>query len=128
MNPSRMRRWNLTSSIEQQECTRVRQAQAGRAPHQRLAGDAGGLGNAGGGAVRVVAFCDLRIESITLDPAVFRGIATGSSADQSYANRMIADAVNDALLRARARVAEEIGRAAKESGIDLPANLLEQLG
>jgi DNA-binding protein YbaB len=85
-------------------------------------------GNAGGGAVRVVAFCDLRIESIALDPAVFRGIATGSSADQSYANRMIADAVNDALLRARARVAEEIGRAAKESGIDLPANLLEQLG
>ena len=41
---------------------------------------------------------------------------------------MITDAVNDALLRARARVAEEIGRAAKESGIDLPANLLEQLG
>jgi hypothetical protein len=40
---------------------------------------------------------------------------------------MIAEAVNDALTRARARMAEEIGRAAKDSGIDLPPHILEKL-
>ncbi|MFM7051578.1 MAG: YbaB/EbfC family nucleoid-associated protein [Planctomycetota bacterium] len=84
-------------------------------------------GSAGGGAVKAVAFCDLRIDSVTLDPSVFRGIAAGSSSDQSYANRLIADAVNDALARARARMAEELGRAAAESGIDLPPDILAKL-
>ena len=84
-------------------------------------------GSSGGGAVRAVACCDLRIDSVTLDPAVFRGIANGSASDQADANRMIAEAVNDALHRARARMAEEIGRAAKESGIDLPPHILEKL-
>ena len=84
-------------------------------------------GSAGGGAVRAVAFCDIRIDSVTLDPAVFRGIASGSASDQAYANRMVAEAVNDALSRARARMAEEIGRAAKDSGIDLPPHILEKL-
>ena len=84
-------------------------------------------GSSGGGAVRAVACCDLRIDSVTLDPAVFRGIANGSASDQAYANRMIAEAVNDALQRARARMAEEIGRAAKDSGIDLPPHILEKL-
>lgn len=84
-------------------------------------------GSAGGGAVKAVAFCDLRIDSVTLDPSVFRGIATGSPSDQSYANRLIADAVNDALARARARMAEELGRAAAESGIDLPPDILAKL-
>ena len=84
-------------------------------------------GSAGGGAVKAVAFCDLRIDSVTLDPSVFRGIAAGSPSDQSYANRLIADAVNDALARARARMAEELGRAAAESGIDLPPDILAKL-
>ncbi|MBI1303936.1 MAG: YbaB/EbfC family nucleoid-associated protein [Phycisphaera sp.] len=84
-------------------------------------------GSAGGGAVRAVVHCDLRVASVTLDPSVFRGIAAGSQADQSYANRLIAEAVNDALARARARMAEEIGRAARESGLDLPPQLLERL-
>ena len=85
-------------------------------------------GSSGGGAVKAVAFCDIRIDTVTLDPSVFRGLANGSSADQSYANRLIAEAVNDALARARARMAEELGRAATDSGIDLPAGLLERLG
>jgi hypothetical protein len=84
-------------------------------------------GSSGGGAVKAVAFCDLRIDSVTLDPSVFRGLATGSSADQSYANRLVAEAVNDALLRARARMGEELSRAATESGIDLPPGMLEKL-
>ncbi len=84
-------------------------------------------GSAGGGAVKAVAFCDIRIDSVTLDPSVFRGMANGSASDQAYANRMIAEAVNDALGRARARMAEEIGRAAKDSGIDLPPHILEKL-
>ncbi len=84
-------------------------------------------GSAGGGAVRAVVHCDLRVASVTLDPSVFRGIAAGSEADQGYANRLVADAVNDALARARARMAEEIGRAARESGLDLPPHILERL-
>jgi DNA-binding protein YbaB len=84
-------------------------------------------GSAGGGAVRAVVHCDLRVASVTLDPSVFRGIAAGSEADQGYANRLVAEAVNDALARARARMAEEIGRAARESGLDLPPHLLERL-
>ena len=84
-------------------------------------------GSAGGGAVKAVAFCDIRIDSVTLDPSVFRGMANGSASDQAYANRMIAEAVNDALGRARARMAEELGRAAKDSGIDLPPHILEKL-
>lgn len=83
-------------------------------------------GSAGGGAVRAVAFCDMRIESVSLDPAVFRGIAVGSESDQAYANRMVAEAVNDALNRARARVAEELGNAAKDAGVELPQHLLEK--
>ena len=84
-------------------------------------------GSAGGGAVRALDNCDLRGASVTLDPSVFRGIAAGSQADQDYANRLVADAVNDALARARARMADEIGRAARESGLDLPPHILERL-
>jgi len=47
--------------------------------------------------------------------------------EEVRANRMVAEAVNDALTRARARMAEEIGRAAKDSGIDLPPHILEKL-
>jgi DNA-binding protein YbaB len=83
--------------------------------------------SAGGGAVRAVAFCDIRIDTVTLDPSVFRGIAGGSAADQSYANRLIAEAVNDALTRARAKLAEELAKAARESGLDLPPSILERL-
>lgn len=84
-------------------------------------------GTAGGGAVKAVAFCDIRIDTVTLDPSVFRGIANGSASDQSYANRLIAEAVNDALTKARAKLAEELGKAARESGIDLPPSILERL-
>jgi hypothetical protein len=35
--------------------------------------------------------------------------------------------VNDALTKARARMAEELGKAARESGIDLPPAILERL-
>lgn len=84
-------------------------------------------GTAGGGAVRAVAFCDIRIDSVTLDPSVFRGIASGSASDQGYANRLVAEAVNDALSRARAKMAEEVSKAARESGIDLPPAILERL-
>ena len=84
-------------------------------------------GSAGGGAVRAVAFCDIRIDTVTLDPSVFRGIASGSASDQSYANRLIAEAVNDALARARAKMAEELGKAARDSGIDLAPAILEKL-
>jgi hypothetical protein len=83
-------------------------------------------GVAGGGAVRAVAFCDIRIESVTMDPSVMRGM--GSASDHAYANRLVAEAVNDALTRARARMAEELGRAAQESGIDLPPDVLARLG
>ena len=84
-------------------------------------------GSAGGGAVKAVAFCDIRIDTVTLDPSVFRGIANGSASDQSYANRLIAEAVNDALTKARAKLAEELSKAARESGIDLPPSILERL-
>ncbi len=84
-------------------------------------------GSAGSGAVKAVAFCDLRIDSVTLDPSVFRGLAAGSDADRDYANRLVADAVNDALTRARTLMAEEVGRAAADSGINLPAGLLDKL-
>ena len=84
-------------------------------------------GSAGGGAVKAVAFCDIRIDTVTLDPSVFRGIANGSASDQAYANRLVAEAVNDALTKARAKMAEELGKAAQESGIDLPPAILERL-
>ncbi len=84
-------------------------------------------GSAGGGAVRAVAFCDIRIDAVILDPSVMRGIAAGSPSDVEYANRLIADAVNDALTRARARMAEEIGRAASAAGINLPPEMLARL-
>jgi len=84
-------------------------------------------GSAGGGAVKAVAFCDVRIDSVTLDPSVFRGIASGSASDHAYANRLVAEAVNDALARARARLAEELGRAASEVGVDLPPQMIERL-
>ena len=85
-------------------------------------------GAAGGGAVRAVVFCDLRVDAVVLEPSVFTGLANGTDTDRAYANRLVADAVNDALLRARARMAEELGRAAQESGLDLPPGILEKLG
>jgi DNA-binding protein YbaB len=84
-------------------------------------------GSSGGGAVKAVAFCDIRIDTVTLEPSTFRGLASGSAADQAYANRLIAEAVNDALARARSRLAEELQRAATESGIELPPSILERL-
>ncbi len=83
-------------------------------------------GSSGGGAVKAVAFCDMRIDSVMLDPSVFRGLSSGSDADRSYANRLVADAVNDALTRARALMADEVGRAASDSGINLPAGLIDK--
>ena len=72
-------------------------------------------GSSGGGAVRAVACCDLRIDSVTLDPAVFRGIANGSASDQADANRMIAEAVNEAFQRARAPLPNASGAPSRRS-------------
>ena len=85
-------------------------------------------GSAGGGAVRAVAFCDIRIDTVTLDPSVFHGIAGGSAADQSYANRLIAEAVNDGLAKGKERMAEALRKEAKDLGLDdLPFDISKLL-
>ncbi len=79
----------------------------------------------GGGAVQVRATCDLRITQVELAPSMIRGLASGSSADTAYANRLIAECVNAALDIARARLASELSEAAKEMDIPLPPEAVQ---
>jgi len=78
------------------------------------------VGEAGGGAVRVVVSGKMNVESVELDPAMTQGM---SSDDDSrlLAQILIKDAVNDANAKARVVLQKEMQRLSEELGLpDIP--------
>jgi len=78
------------------------------------------VGEAGGGAVRVVVSGKMNVESVELDPAMTQGM---SSDDDSrlLAQNLIKDAVNDANAKARVVLQKEMQRLSEELGLpDIP--------
>ncbi len=70
------------------------------------------IGESGAGAVRIVMTCRLHVESVELAPALTPG---------PQAQRLVAEAMNQALERAQDRAKEIISGAAKDLGLpDLP--------
>ena len=75
-------------------------------------------GEAGAGAVRVVADGKMQIISVHLDRAMLTTLAgEGPEADQQMIEELIAAAVNDALNKARDAVQQEMGQIT--GGLDL---------
>ncbi len=86
------------------------------------------LGEAGGGAVRVVASGKLKVLSIDVAPALVAGMAADDRT-RGLTGSLIAEAVNAALAGAQRQIQDEIGREAKGLGIDdLPGGLGGLLG
>ncbi len=74
-------------------------------------------GEAGGGAVRVVASGKLKVLSIDVAPALVAGMAADDRT-RGLAGSLIAEAVNAALAGAQRQIQEEIGREARGLGLD----------
>lgn len=80
-------------------------------------------GVAGGSVVRAVASGEMKILSIDISPALGAGLGA-SDADRAMASALIAEAVNEALAKARDRAQEMIRREAQALGLpDIPADI-----
>ncbi|MHC4975890.1 MAG: YbaB/EbfC family nucleoid-associated protein [Planctomycetota bacterium] len=73
------------------------------------------VGQSGGGAVRVRMSGRMRVQDITIDPAVMAGMQDESS--RSQAESLVVDAINDALEQAELVVKREAARAAEDAGL-----------
>jgi len=83
-------------------------------------------GEAGSGAVRVVASADMKIVSVSLSPGAGGAM---DEASRAMLENLITEATNEALLRARALLQGEVVRLTQELGLhDLPGleNLLPE--
>ena len=75
----------------------------------------------GGGAVRVVATADLKIDSIQIDPAVMGTLVdAGSEEDHRMAEELVTGAVNTAMERAKELAKEHLSEAARDLGLPTP--------
>lgn len=81
-------------------------------------------GQAGGGAVRVVAGGDMTILDVRLEPPLAAGLAASDSA-REHAQTLIRDAANDALRTAREAMRRVASREAEALGV---AELMEDMG
>ena len=78
------------------------------------------VGESGSGAVRVTVSGKLRIESVEMDPAMAAGLAAGDDS-RVMGQKLIEDAVNDALEKARVVIQSEMSKVAEELGLpDVP--------
>lgn len=75
-------------------------------------------GESGGGAVRVRVSGKMRVVGVQIDPNMASNLgASNLGADASLAERLIADATNDALDKARAMMQEEVRKEAEAMGL-----------
>ena len=75
----------------------------------------------GGGAVRVIANADLKIESIQIDPAVMGTLVDSNSPeDHRMAEELVAGAVNTAMERAKDVAKDHLAAAARDMGLPTP--------
>jgi DNA-binding YbaB/EbfC family protein len=72
-------------------------------------------GQAGGGAVRVTMSGRGHVVSLKLDPHLFAGLVGGH---QAMAEKLIAEAVNDAIIRVQQLLQEEVRKAT--GGMNIP--------
>jgi len=78
------------------------------------------VGEAGGGAVRVTVSGKMHVESVEIDPAMASGLAAGDES-RVLAQKLIADAVNDATAKARVVIQMEMSKVGEELGLpDIP--------
>ena len=73
------------------------------------------VGQAGGGAVRVVVSGRMRVHEVAIDPAAASALAQPDS--RAQVEDLITEAMNDALQRAERVVKEEASKAASELGL-----------
>lgn len=74
-------------------------------------------GGSGGGAVRATVTGDMKIVSVTLEPAVCAGLASGDAAQREMVQSLIAEAVNNAMDIAKAMAQREIAKEAEALGL-----------
>lgn len=74
-------------------------------------------GSSGGGAVRVVVTGTQTVVGVSVDPSVGSGFGGGADA-QEMAEKLVADATNDGLKRAREEAQRIIEAEMKELGLD----------
>lgn len=74
-------------------------------------------GSAGGGACRVIVSGKQRVERIEMSPAVCLGMG-GSDESRSQAERLIAEATNDALENCQKRIREMVEAEIKRLGLE----------
>lgn len=84
---------------------------------QRELGEARVIGEAGGGAVRVTVSGHLEVTDVAVDPNVAAGMAAGGDY-VTQIERLVREATNDALTRARELMKERMGEAT--GGLNLP--------
>ncbi len=83
---------------------------------QRLA-DLRAGGGSGGGAVRATVSGDMKLISITLDPPVCMGLASGTDQAREQVQQLIVEAVNNASDIAKAMAQREIAKEAEALGL-----------
>jgi nucleoid-associated protein EbfC len=73
-------------------------------------------GEAAGGAVRAVVGGDLKVRSITLEPAVTQGLGADDNS-RSLAQTLIVEAVNDGMTKAQQAARDIVQREAADLGL-----------
>ncbi len=89
---------------------------AGDRVRQRL-GEIRAAGGSGGGAVRAMVSGDMRVVSVTLEPAVCMGLTSGREQDREQVQMLIVEAVNNAMDIAKAMAQREIAKEAEAMGL-----------
>lgn len=89
---------------------------AGDRVRQRLS-EIRAAGGSGGGAVRATVSGDMRVVSVTLEPAVCMGLTSGRDADREQVQQLIVEAVNNAMDIAKGMAQREIAKEAEAMGL-----------
>ena len=90
--------------------------EAGDRVRQKM-GETRVTGEAGAGAARAIVTGSMKVLSVELAPGLVMGMAADEKT-RNLAGSLIADAVNDALAKAQAKVREAIDTEARELGLE----------
>lgn len=74
-------------------------------------------GGSGGGAVRATVSGDMKLITVTLEPAVCMGLASGSDQAREQVQQLIVEAVNNASDIAKSMAQREIAKEAEALGL-----------
>lgn len=100
---------------------------AGERVKKRL-GELRAGGGSGGGAVRATVSGDMRVVSITMEPSVCMGLASGRDSDREQVQQLICEAVNNAMDIAKGMAQREIAKEAEAMGLPSMPGLSGLLG